>query len=282
MKALKVISVLAFMLASGIAFAVAPGQISVVSVSGDVAFVMPNKESKALIAGDLFAEKTRVVTTKDSSTKIVLGNGTVIAVEPNSEIIISDFDQNNPDAVAGQDFTSFKSEPEATSGSLTTVRLVKGTATFNVAKLLASSKFTVKTRGGDVIVKGTSFSVADDGSHVAVTVADGVVSVAATNHGAISVSAGRAVAIPISSNGAVGAPALRPASAAEVAAIHEEVSPARVSRRSDSAAQGEGGSDIGVDPELPSFANAEPGNVGGPDSGYLKPETSDTNSPSSL
>lgn len=278
MKALKVISVLAFMLASGIAFAVAPGQISVVSVSGDVAFVMPNKESKALIAGDLFAEKTRVVTTKDSSTKIVLGNGTVIAVEPNSEIIISDFDQNNPDAVAGQDFTSFKSEPEATSGSLTTVRLVKGTATFNVAKLLASSKFTVKTRGGDVIVKGTSFSVADDGSHVSVTVAEGVVSVAATNHGAISVSGGRAVAISVSPNGAVGAPALRPASSAEVAAIAAAVETGgRVSGRSDATAQG--GSDIGVDPELPSFAN---GDVAGADHGYLKPETSDTNSPSSL
>lgn len=268
MKLLKIASIFAFVLASGIAFAAGPGKISVASVSGDVVFVAPDGKKKAFSAGDTFGPKTRIETTKNSTAKIVLGNGTVVALQPNSAIQISQFTQNNPDAVAGMDFASFKAEPAATSGSLTSVRLIKGTASFNVAKLLASSKFTVKTRAGDVIVKGTTFSVSDNGSSVTVATGDGAVSLQPTGRGAISVTKGRSATVPVAADGTVGSPQIRPLQQQEQVVLASAA--VESSSTSGAVAPAMAGGDS-LDPELPAPS------VSGGDSG----RQSETNSPSS-
>lgn len=273
MKLLKIISILALALASGLAFAAAPGKIAVSEISGKVAFVAADGSKKQAVVGDVFGENTRVATDAESSAKIVLANGTIVALKPGTEIEIAQFEQNNPDAVEGQDFASFASEPEGTSGSLTTVRLVQGTATFKVAKLLPSSKLTVKTRGGNITVKGTTFSVSDNGSQVSVVVVDGAVSVAPTGRATVSLSSGKAVSIPVSPAGTVGSPVYKGVSASQEKEIQSDVAsdaPA-AEKGGDAPAPGDAPS-VGVDPEVPSYA--EGSTVDGPNAGRLNSASS--------
>lgn len=278
MKLIRLISVFAFILASGTAFAAAPGKIAVDSLSGNVAFVAADGSQRQVAAGEFFGENTRVVTDADSTAKLVFGNGTVIALKPGTTIEVSQFEQNNPEAVEGKPFSSFRSEPEATSGSLTTVRLVKGTATFKVAKLLSSSRLTVKTRAGDIVVKGTTFSVTDDGSFVTTSVVEGEVAVSPSGRGTMPVSGGKSVAIPVSAEtGAVGTPSFRGVPATEREEILDSVTTESDLRGSDSTVLNEGESDIGADPELPAYAENPSDPTGGVDS-----IPSSENSPASL
>lgn len=281
MKLIKLISIFALVLASGFAFAAAPGKIAVDSVSGKVTFVSADGTQRQFVSGDVFGENTRIVTDKDSSTKIVLGNGTVIALKPGTTIEISQFEQNNPDAVEGKNFASFRTEPEDTSGSLTTVRLVKGTATFKVAKLLASSKLTVKTRAGNILVKGTTFSVTDNGSFVSTSVVEGEVAVAPTGRGTVSLTGGKAVSIPVSQAGSVGNLSFRGVPPAQREEIISEVGVAApVSSTGSSAVLSD--SAIGVDPEVPAYADAA--GVDGPNNTFITDDfiPDDLNSPASL
>lgn len=218
MKLFKLISILSFVLASGFAFAAAPGNIAVESVSEGVVFTGADGVQKQLVAGDLIREKTRVTTDKDSSAKLVLGNGTIIALKPNTVLDIAQFEQNNPSAVAGQDFATFTAEPEATAGSLTTVRLVKGTAFFKVAKLLPGSSLTVKTHAGNISVKGTTFYVSVSDQGVSAGCTDGAISVAPTGRAALKVAAGKSV--KISANGT---PSFLPVSTTQQKEVEEAV-----------------------------------------------------------
>ena len=273
MKLLKIISVLALALASGLAFA-APGKIAVNSVSGQVAFVATDGSKKQAVVGDVFGENTRIATDANSSAKIVLANGTIVSLKPGTEIEIAQFEQNNPAAVDGKDFTSFAREPEETSGSRSTIRLVQGTAVFKVAKLLPSSSLVVKTRGGNVTVKGTTFSVSDNGSNVSVSVVDGAVSVAPTGRASVSISSGKAVSIPVSPTGAVGAPTYKGVSPAQEKEIQNDVAsdaPAASEKGGDAPAPGDA-PDIGVDPEVPAYA--EGATVDGPNAGTLNSASS--------
>lgn len=274
MKILKIVSIVALALASGLAFAAAPGKIAVNSVSGKLALVSADGVKKQAVAGDVFGQKTRLTTDAKSSAKIVLANGTVVSLKPNTEIEISQFEQNNPSAVEGQNYATFAKEPEATSGSLTVVRLGKGTATFKVAKLLASSSLTVKTRGGNVTVKGTTFSVSDDGSVVSVAVVEGAVVVALSGRSAINLGNGKAVKIPVSPDGTVGVPTYQGVSSMQEKEILNEVDTksAPAATPGENLAQTDSG--LGVDPEVPAYADGSTG--GSP----VRPTTE--NSPASL
>ncbi len=284
MKILKVVSILAFALASGLAFAAAPGKIAVSSVSGELTLVAADGSQKKLTAGAVFGQNTRVATDSKSSAKIVLSNGTIVSLKPDTEIEIMQFEQNNPAAVDGQDYASFSREPEATSGSLTVVRLEQGTATFKVAKLLASSSMTVKTRIGNVKVKGTTFSVADNGSSVSVAVVEGAVVSAPTGRSAVTVSGGKAVVIPVTAEGTAGNPVYTGVSAVQKEEILQAVdltAPAAVTAAEASKVDSTSDatvdvSDIGVDPEVPSYAD------GSADGSPARPNESETNSPSSI
>lgn len=280
MKILKVVSILAFALASGLAFA-APGKIAVSSVSGELTLVAADGSQKKLTAGAVFGQNTRVATDSKSSAKIVLSNGTIVSLKPDTEIEIMQFEQNNPAAVDGQDYTSFSRDPEATSGSLTVVRLEQGTATFKVAKLLASSSMTVKTRVGNVTVKGTTFSVTDDGTSVSVAVVEGAVVTAPTGRSSVAVAGGKAVQIPISPEGVIGTPIYKgvtPTQAQEiVAAVDTNAAPEAKSGDSTAPAAAAGDdSGIGVDPEVPAYAD------GSADGSPTRPNESETNSPASI
>lgn len=260
MKILKLISILAFVLASGLAFAAAPGKIAVSSVSGELTLVAADGSQQKLAAGAVFGQNTRVATGSKSSAKIVLSNGTIVSLKPDTEIEIMQFEQNNPAAVDGQDYTSFSREPEATSGSLTVVRLEQGTATFKVAKLLASSSMTVKTRVGDVTVKGTTFSVTDDGTSVSVAVVEGAVVTAPTGRSSVAIAGGKAVKIPISPAGLIGTPIYKGVTPAQEQEIVASVDPNAASSDASSgagSAQTTAGDDsgIGVDPEVPAYAD---------------------------
>lgn len=195
MKLIKLISVFAFMLASGFAFAAAPGNIAVGSVEGTVTVTAADGVKKQLVAGYVIRENSRVSTGKDSSAKFVLANGTVVVLKPNTTLDISQFEQNNPSAVDGQDYSSFSVEPEETAGSLTTVRLTSGTALFKVAKLLPGSKLTVKTHAGDISVKGTTFYVSVVGQSVSAGCIDGAIAVAPTGRATLSLTAGKSATI---------------------------------------------------------------------------------------
>ena len=260
MKTIKILSALAMIFASVAAFAAAPGASS---VSGSVVTIVDGAK-KQLAAGDVFTEKTAVLTSADASAKIVLANGTVIGLEPNTTIEIAQFVQNDPSAVEGQDFASFSSEPEATFGSMTTVRLVKGVASFKVASLLSSSKLTVETRAGQVAVKGTTFSVADNGTHVTVSVVEGNVEVAPAGRASVSLDGGKSVRIPAGGTTA-GTPTFRNVSPEQEAAILASVGVSPVAAAAPAAA--EGGHVIGLDPELPDYA--QDASVEGSDHGFL-------------
>lgn len=258
MKMLKIVSIFALALASGLAFAAAPGKIAVSSVSGALALVAADGTQKQAVVGDVFEQNTRVATDAKSSAKIVLANGTVVSLKPDTEIEITQFVQNNPAAVEGQDCSSFSREPEETSGSLTVVRLGKGTATFKVAKLLASSQLTVKTRAGNVTVKGTTFSVTDDGSLVAVAVVEGAVVTVPTGRSSVPIVSGKAIEIPISPSGVIGTPVYKgisPVQEKEIFAAVESASDSSSTAAASSATAGEDASDVGVDPEVPAYAD---------------------------
>lgn len=263
MKTIKILSALAMIFASVAAFAAAPGKISASSVSGSVVTIVDGAK-KQLAAGDVFTEKTAVLTSADASAKIVLANGTVIGLEPNTTIEVAQFVQNDPSAVEGQDFASFSSEPEATFGSMTTVRLVKGVASFKVASLLSSSKLTVETRAGQVAVKGTTFSVSDNGTHVTVSVVEGNVEVALAGRAPVSLDGGKSVQIPVGGTTA-GTPTFRNVSPEQEAAILASVGVSPVAATAPAADEDE--RVIGLDPELPDYARDA--SVEGPDHGYL-------------
>lgn len=195
MKLKKLITVFATVLAFGVALFAAPGKICVNEVSGNVVYTVAGGAEKKLAAGATFLENTRVSTGKDASAKIALGNGTVIVLQENTSIDLAQFEQNDPSAVEGKDFSSFKEEPKGTAGSQTTLRLVKGTAFFKVAKLLPSSRLVVKTRAGDVAVKGTTFYTSVDNASVAVGCIDGEIEVTPTGRAGISLTAGRSISI---------------------------------------------------------------------------------------
>lgn len=262
MKILKFISILAFALASGLAFAAAPGKIAVSSVSGELTLVAADGSQQKLAAGAVFGQNTRVATGSKSSAKIVLSNGTIVSLKPDTEIEIMQFEQNNPAAVDGKDYTSFSREPEATSGSLTVVRLEKGTVSFKVAKLLASSSMTVKTRAGNVAVKGTTFSVSDNGSSVSVAVVEGAVVSSPTGRSAVTISGGKAVVIPVSAEGTSGNPIYTGVTAMQKEEILKEVDLTAPAAGAAAEASKVAGTDasaddsgIGVDPEVPAYAD---------------------------
>lgn len=195
MKLTKLASIFAFVLASSFAFAAVPGNISVGSVEGTVVVTAADGVKTKLVAGDMLKQNTRISTEKDSSAKIVLANGTVIFLKPDTTLDVAQFEQNNPSAVDGQDYSAFKAEPEATAGSVTTVRIAKGTAFFKVAKLLPGSKLTVKTRAGDVAVKGTTFYVSVSGASVNAGCIDGVIEVTPAGRASLTLTAGKSATI---------------------------------------------------------------------------------------
>lgn len=201
-KLTKLISLFALMLASGVALIAAPGSVSVRSIEGKVVLVSADGSKREPVAGDIFRENTRLTTNKNSSAKIVLGNGTVIVLEPNTTLDVSRFDQINPSAVDGADFLTFKKEPEASVGSKTTVRLVKGTAFFKVAKLLPGSELTVKTHAGDIGVKGTTFYVTVNEQNVIAGCIEGGIEVTPSARSAVRLNAGRSMSL--SSSGTLG------------------------------------------------------------------------------
>ncbi|MBP3301663.1 MAG: FecR domain-containing protein [Opitutales bacterium] len=195
MKLIKLVSIIAFALASGFAFAAAPGNIAVGSVEGTVVVTAADGVEKQLVAGYVIRENSRVSTGKDSTAKFILANGTVVVLKPNTTLDVSQFEQNNPAAVNGQDYSTFVTEPEATAGSLTTVRLVKGTAMFKVAKLLPGSKFTVKTSAGNIAVKGTTFYVTVSGASVSAGCIDGAIAVSPTGRATLTLTSGKSATI---------------------------------------------------------------------------------------
>lgn len=201
MKLSKLVSIFAFVLVSGISAVAAPGNISVGTVEGIVTVTAADGTQTRLVAGDVLRQNTRIATDKDSSAKVVLANGTEILLKPNTILDLSQFEQNNPSAVEGLDYSSFTSEPEATGGSMTTVRILKGTALFDVAKLLTGSSLTVKTHAGDVAVKGTTFYVSVSGTAVTAGCIDGAISVRPNGRAALMLTSGKSATI--SSSGAV-------------------------------------------------------------------------------
>ena len=199
MKLIKLISVFAFVLASIAAFAAAPGNIAVDSVAGTVVFVAADGAQKQVAAGDYFRANTRLVTDENSTATVALGNGTVIVVKPGTTIDFAQFEQNNPAAVDGQDFSAFAKEPEATAGSLTTLNLIQGTAYFKVAKLLPGSSLTVKTHAGNISVKGTTFYVSVSGQGVVAGCVDGAIAVTPTGRASLKLTSGKSA--KVSANG---------------------------------------------------------------------------------
>ncbi len=264
MKMMKLVSIFALTLASGFAFAAPAGKIAVSAVSGSLVLVAADGSKKQAAVGDVFTENTTIVTDSKSSAKIVLANGTVLAVSPDTELEITQFEQNNPVAVEGMDYTTFTSEPEATSGSQTVVTLGQGTVTIKSVALLASSKMTIKTRVGDVLPTSSStFSVADSGSMVSVGVVNGAVATVPTGRSSVKISSGKEVAIPISPSGLIGSPIYKGITPAQQAEIVAALDAADASSAADSssatasnatAAAGDD-SGIGVDPEVPAYAD---------------------------
>lgn len=217
MKLIKFIAILAFAFASGVAFAAAPGKVTVDSVDGTV-LTIADGGAKPLAKGDVLTQGARIAADADSKVRIVLANGTVLVLTPNTEIIIAQFEQNDPAAVEGKDFDSFKAEPAETYGSLTTIQVVRGKVLFDVAKLLSSSRFVFKTAHGALQIKGTSGFVSTSETGSSFGLADGSATISAPGASSIKINGGQSVSVS-----STGARSVAPVTRGMAAQIKEEL-----------------------------------------------------------
>lgn len=264
MKLIKSIAIIAFALVSGVVFAAAPGKVSVDSVDGK-AYVVANGKVKPLAVGDVLTQGVRIASDADSKVRVVLGNGTVLVLTPKTEIVVARFEQNNPAAVDGMDFSAFTAEPAETSGSLTTIQVLRGKVLFDVAKLLPSSRFVLKTAHGSLQIKGTSGFVETSASGSSFGLVDGSATVTSSGASSISLRGGQSLSVSAS-----GARSVRPVTANMGKQIKDELEDGSTPTLSAGAGSSEGGV-----AELPPFPT-----VGGSNADAV--QNSSTDSPASL
>jgi hypothetical protein len=110
--------------------------------------------AKALKVGDIIVQGDVITTCSQSTAKIAFSNGSIIDLDPNSQLELQIVRQ---EAYKGQKvYQQLEREP---SQSITLLNMNYGSLFGHVKKLTDRSKFNVKTPLGVTIIKGTRFRV---------------------------------------------------------------------------------------------------------------------------
>ncbi len=108
----------------------------------------------ALKVGDIIKQGDVVSTGSQSTVKFALSNGSVIDLDPNSQVKVEVLQQK---PFMGQ--KTYQNLDRDPSQSITLLNINYGSLLGNVKKLTKTSKFNVKTPLGVAVVKGTRFRV---------------------------------------------------------------------------------------------------------------------------
>lgn len=131
------------------------GNMNAFLVRGDVTLIDNSTgESKPLSKGDTFKDNTTVVTGDNSTAVILFSNGSSVAVRPNSELDIENFQQEPFDPAKG----TFLTLTEDPSMSRTQLALDNGTIAGETKKLSFQSEYNVRTPLGSAGIRGTKWA----------------------------------------------------------------------------------------------------------------------------
>lgn len=111
------------------------------SISGDVRVIRSGKTYAAKIGSPL-SQQDVVTTGKNSSAKIIMADKSIVVLQPESELKLSNFQTRSPNTKAKTEF-----------------ELPQGSVRFKVEPLLAEESFEVRTPIAVVGVRGTEFIV---------------------------------------------------------------------------------------------------------------------------
>jgi hypothetical protein len=141
----------------------APGEIVAATVKGDdVTFMAPGTaQFVTLKAGTTLPQGVVIKTGTDSVVGVVLSSGSVVGIEPNSEIEFTKFEQ--------EFFTGLVKDGGEPSVSKTEIRVASGAIVSKVNKLKTGSSYTVDTPQGTAAVRGTTFRISVSNNGITTT-----------------------------------------------------------------------------------------------------------------
>jgi hypothetical protein len=141
------------------------GNIKAFLVKGSTVTVTDSDgNTKPLKRGDVFREGTTVKTGTDSTAVLILSNGSSIRLGPDSELEITEFQQEVFDPAMGS-YLTLTQDPSTSKTNLT---LKNGTISGETKHLSGSSEYVVTTPLGSAGIRGTTF-----GATVSTQVVDG-------------------------------------------------------------------------------------------------------------
>ncbi|NCG09169.1 MAG: hypothetical protein GWO81_06330 [Verrucomicrobia bacterium] len=110
--------------------------------------------AQALRVGDTIVQGDVITTGSQSTAKLAFSNGSVIEIDPNSQLELEIIRQN---AFSGQ--KTYQQLDRDPSQSITLLNMNYGSLFGHVKKLTETSKFNIKTPLGVAVIKGTRFRV---------------------------------------------------------------------------------------------------------------------------
>ncbi len=153
----------AFVALSAAVAELAPGALSVGSVSGDVTYAAAGSSTfKPLAAGAALTQGATVKTGANSTATIIFSSGSSAAIGADSTVELTKFEQ---EAFSGP--IPSKGEP---SVSVTEIKVVNGSVAAKVNKLKKGSSYTINSPVGAAGVRGTTFNVSYNASTGQLTV----------------------------------------------------------------------------------------------------------------
>ena len=155
----------------GMIIASAKGNVSVVSPARYDGSRKLKSVTRAVIVGESIPHGTTILTKSNSEANLLLTNGTLAKVGPNSKLILSAFWQKNFRA-STKKVSDLMGE---TSPSRVALKLVIGDLVVDVKKLNRESSFVVESPLGVAGIRGTKFGFSSDSKSTGLSVLEGKV-----------------------------------------------------------------------------------------------------------
>ena len=132
------------------------GKVEVGLVKGIATLIDPKAAKKALASGLVFQEGYTVETNLESTTELILSNGSTLIVSPNTLLEIRTFKQVASNLIIEGSYQKLDKEP---SPSVTEIEVKRGKVLGEVRKLNPMSSYTIKTPVGVARIRGTIYEV---------------------------------------------------------------------------------------------------------------------------
>ncbi len=132
------------------------GKVEVGLVKGTATLIDPKAAKKALASGLVFQEGYTVETNLESTTELILSNGSTLIVSPNTLLEIRTFKQVASNLIIEGSYQKLDKEP---SPSVTEIEVKRGKVLGEVRKLNPMSSYTIKTPVGVARIRGTIYEV---------------------------------------------------------------------------------------------------------------------------